>query len=289
MSLHVLPPPLMDGKDLALSSAIEAGIVDGSLGECVACHRTCWTWWSPAPPGGFIGLHRDRCPLRLRELWAEALKDGGGQRDEAPAVVARGRGAYGRRAVTAPRAAAATTFTLSARQGIQLPEGFTPGPFWKPGYSHLEPWVVAFESGAGGGHAPFNTDEGAARTHLRRLSLRPVVGYATPVVGAVLLAPDGARVDEWGEAPVPGQRRWEGLTQLPEWRRCSACSVPRWPGSWLTVDTGRCRSCQEPTELADPRPWPVDPQDPGLATAPEWLGGPKKPKTRSSKKDGGLS
>lgn len=284
MSLHVLPPPLMDGGHLGLVSEIEQGIVDGALGECVACRRTCWTWWSPAPPQGFVALHRERCPLRLRELWAEALKDGDPE-PEAPAITGRGRGAYGRRAATAAsRTAERTVVTLSVRRGIQLPEGFTPGPFWKPGYSHLEPWVVLFESGAGGGHAPFNTNESAARKYLGFIRARGVVDHTVPVVGAVLLAPDGARVTEWGEAPVAGRQRWEGITHIPEWRRCAGCGAARWPGSWVTVQTGRCRGCQEPLETADPRPWPEDPKDPGLATAPEWLGGPKKPKGSSSKK-----
>lgn len=280
MSTHLLPPPLMVDEALALPCEISHGIVDGALGECVVCHRSCWTWWSSAPPSGFVALHRDRCPTRLRELWAQALKDGAGEPEPAP-VVSRGRGAYGRRraAVTGDRTEA-TRLVLSARQGVEIPEDFTPGPFWKPGRSHLEPWVVLFESGAGGGHAPFGSDEDAARRYLRRLEAGRVVGYATVVVGAVLLSPDGTRMREWGDAPVVGSPRWEALTQLSEWQRCATCSVPRWPGSWLTVKTGRCRACQEPDEVADPRPWPQDPADPGLGTAPEWLGGPKKARKR---------
>lgn len=282
MSLHTLPPPVMEpgGKYLILSSDIAAGVVEGSLGECVACHRSCWTWWSPSPPGGFVALHRERCPLRLRQMWSEAIAEGMTAEEPPPIATGRGAGAYGRRR-TAPVRTTSAMVALSARRGVEIPEGFTPGPFWKPGYSHLEPWVVLFESGAGGGNMPFHCNEQAARRQLSRLRATGVTGYATPVVGAVLLAPDGTRVDEWGQAPTPGQRRWEGLTQLSEWRRCSSCDVPRWPGSWQTVVTGRCRACQEPDEAADPRPWPPDPPDPGLTTAPDYLGGPKKAAKRS--------
>jgi hypothetical protein len=279
MSLQLLPPPMVIDGGLALPSEIAGGVVDGALGECVVCRRTCWSWWSATPPNGFVALHRDRCPARLRELWSEAMKDGDVPETQAP-VISRGRGAYGRRAASAAaRAPERTTFAL--RKGIELPEDFTPGPFWKPGYSHLTPWVVAFESGAGGGHSPFGDNADAARRHLGLIRARGVVGYNVPVVGAVLVAPDGTRVCEWGEAPVVGVARWEGITQLPEWRRCAGCGGVRWPGSWLTVRTGRCRACQEPLETADPRPWPQDPDDPGLATAPDWLGGPKKAKKRA--------
>lgn len=278
MSLHVLPPPLMIDGGLALAYEIAGGVVDGAFGECVACRRTCWSWWAAAPPNGFVPLHRDRCPARLRELWIEALSDNNGTPEPVAQVTSRGRGAYGRRAATAARSPERTTFAL--RTGIELPGDFTPGPFWKPGYSHLTPWVVVFESGAGGGNAPFGDNERAARRHLELIRARGSVGYDVPVVGAVLVAPDGTRVSEWGEAPVVGATRWEGVTQLPEWRRCADCGVVRWPGSWMTVRTGRCRSCQEPQETADPRPWPQDPANPGLATAPDWLGGPKKTRKR---------
>lgn len=281
MSLHVLPPPLMVDGELGLPCEIAHGVVDGAFGECLVCRRTCWTWWSAAPPSGFVPLHRERCPQRLRELWREALGNGVQAEPEAP-VVSRGLGAYGRRRQAfVARETERTLVTVSARQGIALPQGFTPGPFWKPGYSHLAPWVVLFGSGAGGGNMPFGEHEHRARERLRLLSMSRTVGYAVSVVGAVLLAPDGTRVDEWGQAPVHGVTRWEGAIQLQEWRRCSACSVSRWPGSWMTITTGRCRGCQEPFEVDDPRPWPVDPPDPGLSSAPDWLGGPKKATKRA--------
>lgn len=283
MSTQLLPPPLMEDGHLALTSTIERAVVDGALGECVACRHSCWTWWSPNPPGGFVPLHRERCPLRLRELWTQVLKDGPDEGPSQSAVTGRGHGAYGRRAATAaPRQTERTTFAL--RRGIELPEGFAPGPFWKPGYSHLEPWVVLFQAGSGTGCAPFHHNEDAARAYLRHSAALKVVDYIVPLVGAVLLAPDGARVEEWGEAPVFGVERWAGVTRIPEWRRCAGCGVPRWPGSWMSLKTGRCRACLEPDETADPRPWPDDPKDPGLATAPEWLGGPKKPKGGASRK-----
>lgn len=278
MSIHLLPPPLLIDGELALPCEIASMVVDGAFGECVACRRTCWSWWSPNPPSGYVALHRDRCPARLRELWAEA-EGVPGEPEPAP-IVARGRGAYGRRTVTAAsRQAERTSFVL--RRGIELPQDFTPGPFWKPGYSHLEPWVVLFQSGSGGGHAPFHRNEKAARAYLRGTQARRMIGYADPVVGAVLLAPDGARADEWGDPPVPGRTRWVAISQLSEWRRCAGCSAVRWPGSWMTVLSGRCRACQEPDETADPRPWPPDPPDPGLATAPDYLGGPKRAKKRA--------
>jgi hypothetical protein len=289
VSLHVLPPPVLEPGStfLMLSTTIGEQVVDGALGECVACRRICWTWWSPAPPSGFVALHRDRCPLRLRQFWAEMQAEGI-EEEPPPVAMSSGRGAYGRRR-TAPHATDKAIVTLAVRRGTELPQGFTPGPFWKPGYSHLEPWVVLFSSGAGGGQMPFGCHEDRARTKLRHLHARPIAGYATEVVGAVLLSPDGTRIDEWGEAPMPGVVRWEGLTQLPEWRRCSACGTPRWPGSWVTLHSGRCRACQEPFEMTDPRPWPPDPADPGLATAPEWLGGPKKLKKTTVKKGVGIS
>ena len=282
MSLHLLPPPLMDGDHLALVSTIERGIADGTFGECVACRHACWTWWSPAPPSGFVPLHRERCPARLRELWTQALKEGGPDEPPQPVVTGRGHGAYGRRAATVTRAADRATF--ATRRGIELPEGFTPGPFWRPGYTHLEPWTVLFQAGSGSGCAPFNCDKEAARAYLSYSRARRIVDHIVPVVGAVLLAPDGTRTDEWGEAPVFGRERWAAITRLSQWQRCAGCGTARWPGSWVTVKTGRCRACTEPDETADPRPWPDDPKDPGLATAPDWLGGPKRVKGRAVSK-----
>lgn len=279
MSLYVLPVPHLIDGGLALPGEIEANVADGLSGVCVACRRACWTWWSPAAPGGYVPLHRDRCPARLRELWAEALKEGDFTGPEAPAIVSRGRGAYGRRAAAA--AAPARPVVALSACGIEVPEGFTPGPFWKPGHSHLEPWVVVYSTGTGGGAMPYGRDEAGARDRVRRLKVSGVTDAGMMILGATLIAPNGAHACEWGAAPMVGQPRWEGLTQLSEWRRCAACAVPRWPGSWLTLHTGRCQACQEPFELDDPRPWPVDPADPGLATAPDYLGGPKKTAKRA--------
>jgi len=142
---------------------------------------------------------------------------------------------------------------------------------------------VLFESGAGGGHMPFGRHEDRARSALRVLRAGATVDHMVVPVGAVLMAPDGTRVAEWGEAPVPGVTRWKPITRRSEWSRCAACSTPFWPGSWMTVHGSRCRTCQEPLETADPRPWPPDPANPGLAAAPEWLGGPKRKKTAAKK------
>lgn len=291
---HLLPPvpmvpdgPLFTGRVLDAAS-IAANIVHGSLGECVACLRTCWTWWSLAPPSGYVALH-EGCVKRLRDLWYLALEENGGQpADEpAPVVVDQPSGAYARRRrATRPAAVAPAGPAVSTRLGIELPEGFTPGPFWRPGYTHLEPWVVLMQTGVGQVFAPCGPHPDRAEAHLARVRLAPLVMHVVKVVGAVVLAPDGVAGSSWGDVPVHGSPRWEPLTHLSEWRSCTSCGTARWPGSWVTVHGGRCRDCVEPTELADPRPWPPDPQFPGLATAPHWLGGPKPVKTRARSTEG---
>jgi hypothetical protein len=290
---HLLPPapmvpdgPLFTGRILDAAS-IAANIVQGTLGECVACLRTCWTWWSAAPPSGYVSLH-EGCVRRLRDLWYLALEEGAGIAGDEPPPVATGTpsGAYARRRRGASRAAPApATPAVSARLGIELPDDFVPGPFWRPGWTHLEPWVVLAQTGRGQVFTPFGPGREHAEAHLDRLRLVPIVMHTVPVVGAVLLSPDGGTVRAWGDAPVVGGHRWESITQLSEWRPCTGCGSPRWPGSWVTVRGGRCRECVEPAERADPRPWPPDPAFPGLATAPHWPGGPKPAKRESTKGD----
>lgn len=293
MTTHLLPPaPLVEGPAFVAPRVLDAGsitanIVRGALGECVACLRTCWTWWSATPPSGYVALH-EGCVRRLRDLWYLALEEDGPQGDEPPPVAVSGStGAYARRRrAAASRPAAAPPRAMSARLGIELPEGFTPGPFWRPGETHLEPWVVLMETGAGQMHIPCGPHRDRAEGHMRRLSLAPVALYAVKVVGTAVIAPDGEVVATWGEAPTHGAPRWESITQLPEWRSCTSCGTARWPGSWVSVHGGSCRSCVEPAEVADPRPWPQDPPSPGLRYAPFWLGGPKPTKTRARSTEG---
>lgn len=264
------------------AETITAGIVHGALGECVTCRGTCWTWWSPAPPSGYVALHPG-CVKRLRDLWYQALDaEGADAEPEAPPLAVDGpRGAYARRRRTATAATvrpATSSVALAARLGIELPPDFVPGPFWKPGYTTAEPWVTLAQTGAGHVFAPFGPNRMAAVDHLTRLRLSPVVMHTVKVVGAAVLAPDGSRVDGWGDEPEHGRPRWETIRRLSEWGACAGCGVARWPGSWVTVRGQRCRGCTEPAELADPRPWPVDPESPGLKYAPHWLGGPKPAK-----------
>lgn len=290
---HLLPPPpmvpdgpLFTGRVLD-AATIAANIAHGTLGECVACLRTCWTWWSPQPPSGYVALH-EGCVRRLRDLWYLALEEGGGTTGDEPPPVVIGApsGAYARRRRAAPRTTPApTTPAVSARLGIELPDDFTPGPFWRPGWTHLEPWVVLAQTGAGQVATMHGSHPDRAGEHLDKLRLVPTAMHVVAVVGAAVLAPDGSVGAAWGDVPVHGSPRWESLTRLSEWRPCTGCDKPRWPGSWVTVRGGRCRECVEPTERADPRPWPPDPAFPGLATAPHWLGGPKPVKRESTKGD----
>ncbi|NUT90835.1 MAG: hypothetical protein HOY78_02280 [Saccharothrix sp.] len=279
---RLLPaPPMADDGTMWSADWIAAGVVQGSLGVCVACEHTCWTWWSATPPSGYVALH-GKCAGVLRDLWHRAMTEGEADTRESPVRPERPTGAYARRRASlgSGTQARSTAVAIAARVGVELPADFEPGPFWKPGYTEAEPWVTLAQAGCGQVFVPFGSNRDRAVEHLRRLRLVPVVLHSVDVVGAVLLAPDGSRADGWGQEPRHGVVRWSPLTRLSEWRACTGCGSARWPGSWVTVSGGRCRSCTEPLEVDDPRPWPADPAFPGLATAPHWLGGPKPVKRR---------
>jgi hypothetical protein len=280
---YVLPnPPLVDGKVL-LAAEIHGQTVDGALGECIACGGTCWGWWSDRPPSGYVALHPTlECAQRLRVLWQNALRDGEVGGPEAPPVVTGRHNAYARR-----RGGAISTRVsapVPVKHAIELPPDFVPGPFWKPGYGHLVPWVLLSQTASGHMFTPFGEDRQTGLRRLREQRMRRVVLHNVPVVGAALIGPDGTVTDSWGDPPTPGRSRWRPILRIPEWRRCLGCDTARWPGTWMSAHGALCRACLEPGEVDDPRPWPPDPTFPGLGTAPFWMGGPKPAKTRQREK-----
>ena len=280
---YVLPDAvLVDGEPIP-AVEIQGQTVNGALGECVACGGTCWGWWSYRPPSGYVGLHPTReCAERLRTLWRNAIRDGDVGGPEAPPVVTGRHNSYARRrgGVISTRVSA----PVPVKRAIELPPDFVPGPFWKPGYSHLVPWVLLSQSAQGLVFVPFGEDVATGLRRLHEQRLRPLVSHNVAVVGAALLGPDGTVAESWGYPPTPGRSRWRPISRIPEWRMCLGCDTARWPGTWMSVHGALCRACLEPGEVDDPRPWPPDPAYPGLHTAPFWMGGPKPVKGRQREK-----
>jgi hypothetical protein len=260
-------PPLADGELTHSVHRLRAELESSYLGGCCMCKDTCPTWWSAAPPSGYVPLHY-RCAPKLIARWREMMADGDTGAAAAPLAAPSGpMGAYARRAAAAVFIPAAAPTRLAS--GAVLPEGFTPGPFWRPGDDETTPWTTLLETAAGLTMCPAGRNRAHAEKTLRRYEKQREITFGPAVVGGALFAPGGDVVESWGSVPSPDGPRWVSIRWLSEWQRCPGCGDIRWPGSWVTVEGGRCRDCQAPLEVDDPRPWPEDPAFPGEARIPE--------------------
>lgn len=248
------------------------GFVWGLLGTCVVCGHGAG-WWYPHA-GQYRCAHpTGRCLESLSETLAEL------DRVVAPRT-GPVRGAWARIAGTAmstgPRFDA-------VRRG--LGEG---SPFFVPGMTEGSPWVAVAETNFGILTCVSTTEEHARKVgaHYRAAAERgySVGGPTSRGFAGAVIDPTGALSQQWGDRPVvPGSPRWTPITMVSQWTRCAGCDRALWPGSLVTVTGRRCRACTAPTELDDPRPWPVEPSDPGMVGRPEYLGGPKPVKRSSAK------
>jgi hypothetical protein len=166
-------------------------------------------------------------------------------------------------------AAVAVTAPVRLAGGAMLPEGFTPGPFWRPGDDENTPWTVLLETASGLTACPAGANRAHAEKTYDRYASRREVDFGPVVVGGALFAPDGAVTASWGSVPSPERPRWCGIVRLPDWQRCPGCGEIRWPGSWVTIEGARCPDCQASAETDDPRPWPAGADFPGEASIPE--------------------
>lgn len=259
--MYALParPAEVDGPNAV--HLLRQGIAPGRPSYCCVCDRPSQTWWSAEPPQRYTPLHdREGCLRELIALWERG--EGGEDVEEVPAVRA---GAYARR----PSSVVSTRARRDHRAAV-LSEGFRPGPFWRPGDDAENPWTVVADSACG--HyvtPPFE------RSHAERVlrNMRLLGGTGTPLVpmvGAVLVAPDGAVVESWGESVSLDRARWASVSRLREWRYCSGCDELRWPGSWMTIHgKGRCLVCLASEESSDPRPALPEPDRPRIVHDPQ--------------------
>lgn len=278
MTTYAPPPlPLRDGELTTTANRLRVELAHGRYAGCCICKGPCFTWWSAAPPSAYVPLH-NHCAPKLIKQWQHVLTEGSAEPERVLASPSGRRGAYAQRAstVTATDTAPAPAIRLAA--GVTLPEGFTPGPFWQPGDDENTPWTVLLETGAGLTICPAGANRAHAEKVFTGYRLQPQINFGPVVVGAALIAPDGAVLDSWGSVPQPDRPRWASIRTSPDWVRCPSCGDPRWPGSWVTVDGGWCPDCQAAEEADDPRPWPAGSDYPGDARVPESFGEAKKVK-----------
>jgi hypothetical protein len=268
VTVYALPaPPLADGELTHSVHRLRIELAPGHLGGCCACKGTCFTWWSAAPPSAYIPLHH-HCAPKLIERWREMIAEGDTGVASGPMAAPVGpMGAYARRAATVVADPAMAPLRLAG--GAVLPEGFTPGPFWRPGDDENTPWTVLLETGAGLTICPAGPNRAHGEQTLARYEAQRRIDFGPAVVGGALFAPDGAVPTSWGSVPSSQGPRWSSILRLSDWQRCPECGEIRWPGSWVTAEGGRCRDCQAPAEVDDPRPWPDDAAFPGEGQVPE--------------------
>ena len=261
------------GRPAVPVDVVRAALVAGRCGECCVCAYSCVTWWDS--PGGCVPVH-DRCVVQL-------------YRERAPEPVASG-------VVTAKRSGAYARFTPSVvvavpragRTPEALPAGFTPGAFWRPGDSADVPWTVVAVTAAGlSVGMPAATRESAERD-AGRLELRGETGERVPVVGAVMVAPDGTWSPRWGQhGEAPGRLDtwvrcaalavWRAVMREADWWRCAGCDEWRWPGMWRAVTEGLCLGCLRSDGREAGRPELREPSRPRDEAWPEWVtAAPKK-------------
>lgn len=270
-----VPDPPADAKN---PHVVRATLEHGRCAGCCVCNQLSATWWSPNPPSGYAPLH-ERCVDRLFEQW-KAMRAGGAVSAEPTASPKERVGAYARLASAAP-ASTATTVVLTGRRAAVLPEGFRPGAFWLPGDTAESPWSMLAVAATGLVLTPCSTRE-RAHKHAAQLSVLRQTGGGIPVVGAVVVAPDGTWSHCWGRtggAPDRLESRedvtrlspWQTLTRMPDWWTCRGCEEPRWPGTWSALSSPRCLNCLTRDEVDDPRPAVIESTYPGDRYLPEWL------------------
>jgi hypothetical protein len=259
------PPPVVDGELAVNVHGVRWQIARGRYGSCCICGGTCYTWYSPEPPSGYVPLH-DGCVGRLIDHWVTRIADGDFGAEKVRTPVSGRRGAYARLSSTIREDPTAQVVRVAS--GAVLPEGFTPGPYWLPGDDHSTPWNGLLETAAGQTICPAAANRAHAVRVFELYRANPLVMFGPAIVGGALIAPDGQVVDSWGSVPTPGHPRWSPIRSLSEWQRCP-CGELRWPGSWVTVDGGRCPACRSAEETDDPREWPADPPYPGDRYVPE--------------------
>lgn len=249
----------------------------GLLGSCVVCgHSTVW-WYRASDR--YHPVHRQpACVGRLTETLAEleTVAAGAARLSAGPR-----RGAWARRGAGT---VAGTASPAGVRHGLSRGS-----PFHRPGMLDGAPWVALAQTNYGLLSVPAHVDEDHARDVCRRWRLLSERGQdishgGVVACGAVVMDPCGVVVESWGEPPAPDRSRWRPIRRVRDWTRCTGCAEVLWPGCLATIADGLCAFCTAADEVDDPRVWPEEPGDPGMAARPEYLGGPKvkKGSTRSS-------
>lgn len=259
---------------------VRATLEHGRCAGCCVCNQVCWTWWSPNPPSGYAPLH-EKCVDRLFEQWS-AMRAAGVVTTTSAVPTKERVGAYARLQSTVDTVPTGVV-ALTGQKAAVLPEGFQPGVFWLPGDTADSPWTMLAVTAAGVSTVPCSDSE-QAHQQARLLSLLPEAGERIPVVGAVVVAPDGTWSHCWGrigDAPkrlrFPHEQAqspfalWSTIMRMSEWWTCAGCHETRWPSAWSELMSLRCLSCLAKDEIDDPRPAVIEPPYPGDRYLPEWL------------------
>lgn len=278
------PPPVGELPD---PDVVRATLDRGRYAGCCMCDSGCWTWWSPSPPSGYVPIH-EKCVGKLFEHWRKVLTGEIETVEEVrQPVTAKRVGAYAR--LTSTVAVASTSQPMrSRRTAAILPDGFRPGSFWLPGDTADSPWITVAVTAIGVMACPQITRDRAAG-EASRLELLRETTDRIPVVGAVLVAPDGTwvpRWGRWGKATNPVVRHeggeqpftvWCSVTRSPDWWTCAGCHEVRWPGTWKSFARLHCLPCLRDAETNDPRPSLYEPPYPGDGYLPDWFTKPARP------------
>lgn len=240
------------GKLAYLELQVKAALTRGRSGACCVCTRPCDSWFSAEPPSGYVPLHAG-CSGQLVEYWMGQIYTPDGTLNDQPRVAATvaPKGVFARRASS----------SATRRSGHRMPAGFLPGPYWQPGDDEHSPWTVLLETAAGHTIVPFGANRAGAESLVAEFALRGTLGpfSSVPVVGGVVLGPQGEPVGEWGLVPRRGSPRWEPVRQADSWTSCGRCGRECWPGVWMNGSV--CRVCVD--ENRDPaRPELIDPPRP---------------------------